>query len=279
MDKSSSSIISDLSDLYLEVGGKLLAAGLYQQSLSFYQALKKVPEQITASLYIQIGKCFRGNGLEFKAEECFHTAIQLEEANYEARIQLGHMYEALKEHETALIYVQEARLIQESQLLQALPVPTRAEKRSGAEFSSPYPPPEAPESSNRHSSFLNKNSRRYRPRRLADPVERVKEETARADKLKDHYHTLRKEQQGMRSGDATSTDLWIESAKELLDDFRAVRFFYASDPYLRFLGYSRDTHGQAEVPLDSELSAMADRISQRQSMPSPASSRMSTNVF
>ena len=237
-----------------------MAARLYQNALSFYQSVKRVPGLATASVYIQMAKCFKGNGLEFKAEECFQTAIQVDENNIEARIELAKMYEALNQQEQAFIFINEIIAINRREESQNIsPRKPRRQYRKKGALPLPAPPPE---SSNDQSFVSIKRPRTYKPRRLADPAERVKEETARADQLQRRYLTLQREYERMRVGDGTSTQKWMEAAKDLVDDFRGCKAFYPWDKFVRFLGYSRDARIQVETPLDSNLIAMADRLSQ-----------------
>jgi general transcription factor 3C polypeptide 3 (transcription factor C subunit 4) len=254
LDRSEQSKILEYPDLYLEVANRLLETGLYQNALAFYQPLKRIPEQVTAPLYLQMGRCFQGNGVDFKAEECFQTAIQIDENNIEARMELAKMYEELGEQEQAFIYVNEAMSIKRSQDQRILPASKPRRKRSRIDG--------PPSSSNAQDSVTpTRGPRTYKPRRLADPVEKLKEETARAEQLRSQYYAMRKEHQGMRNGDARSTNSWMEAARDLTDDFRSFKTFYPWDKYVRFLGYTGDARLQAETSLDSDLTAMAERLS------------------
>jgi general transcription factor 3C polypeptide 3 (transcription factor C subunit 4) len=71
----------------------------------------------------------------------------------------------------------------------------------------------------------------------------------------------------MRSGDAASTEAWMDAARDLTDDFRGFKTFYPLDKYIRFLGYSGDSRIAAETPLDIDLTAMAERLSRGLSWP------------
>jgi general transcription factor 3C polypeptide 3 (transcription factor C subunit 4) len=224
----------------------LLEAGFNQNALVFYQPLKQIPGLANdASLYVQMGKCFLNEQLDLPAEECLQTAIQLDRDHIEARMLLARFYEKLNEQEQAFIYVNEVLSLRRSKH----PSSSQDNKTSG--------------SLHKGQSFMPSKGPRscYKPRRLADPNERLKEEKARAEQLQSQYYTLRRAHLQMTGGDEGSTDVWMDAARDLTDDFRGFKPFYPWDKYVRFLGYTGDTRLQAETPLDSDLTAMADRLS------------------
>lgn len=257
MDRSEQSKVLEYSDLYLKVAPKLLEAGLYQNALIFYQCLKQHPSLVTSKLYIEMGRCFQGSGLGFKAEDCFQMAIQIDEDSIDARMELAKMYEQLGEQEQALICVNEVMSIKRSQ--NTIVHPGSKSGRGRSRIDDPQPAPNLPRP--QLSVMPTRGPRAYKPRRLVDPVEKLKDETARAEQLQSQYYTIRKEHQGMRNGDIASTNSWMEAARDLTDDFRSFKTFYPWDKYVKFLGYTGGDRLQAETSLDSDLTAMAARLS------------------
>jgi general transcription factor 3C polypeptide 3 (transcription factor C subunit 4) len=256
-DRSEENQALEYSDLYLQVAPKLLEAGLYQDALAFYQSLKRHPSLVTPLLYIEMGKCFQGSGLGFKAEDCFQMAIQMDDDNVEARMELAKMYEHLGEQEQAFIYVNEVMSIKRSQNTRYRPGRKLGRKQDRIDG----PQEGSNETKSDLSMMPTRIPRTYKPRRLADPAEKLKDETARAEQLQSQYYIMRKEHQGMRNGDGRATNDWMDAARDLTDDFRSFKLFYPWDKYVKFLGYTGGTRALAETPLDSDLTAMAERLS------------------
>jgi general transcription factor 3C polypeptide 3 (transcription factor C subunit 4) len=253
-------------DLYRSVADRLQAAELYQHALGFYQPLKQVSEESTRDLYVQMGRCYLKENLQGEAEECFHTAIQLDNNNTEARVQLAKMYESLNEQEQAFIYVNEVLAIKRMEN----PEPVKARRRRQGRAIVKTQAVESKESSESENEDLTPvKYYTYKRRRLADPKKKLEEERSRADEVKSQYHVFRTKLEGMRLGDPGATRAWMMAARDLTDDFRSVRKFYPYDKYASFLGYKEkdlraQIDGQTEVPTEEgELSAMADRLSQR----------------
>jgi general transcription factor 3C polypeptide 3 (transcription factor C subunit 4) len=272
LDRSEQSKATEYSDLYLQVARKFLELGLFQNALTFYQALKRHPSLVTPSLYVEMGKCFHGSGLGFKAEDCFQMAIQIDQVNIDARMGLANMYEQMGEQEQAFIYVNEVMSIKRAQnqtvRLRLRPGPKPGHKR--LKLSALQSKPELP--------AMPTGRRAYKPLRLADPVEKLKEEVARAEQLQSQYYAMRVELQGMRDGNAKSRDAWMEAARDLTDDFRSFKTFYPWDKYVKFLGYTGGTRALAETPLDTDLTEMADRLSRSLFCPLPCVKDVSTNA-
>ena len=213
-----------------------------------------------------MGFCYLKDKLQREAEESFHTAIQVEENNTEARVQLAKMYESLNEQEQAFIYVNEVLAIKRIQN----PEPVNARRRRRGQFTVDAPPPmESKESSNSEDEDLTPlKFYTYKRRRLADPKRKLEEETSRADQVMNQYYIFQTKLDRMRNGDAEAVREWMTATRDLTDDFRSVRRFYPYDKYARFLGYKeKELRAQAEAQVEApteegELVAMVDRLSQ-----------------
>jgi general transcription factor 3C polypeptide 3 (transcription factor C subunit 4) len=239
----------DYPDLFWATADCLQDSGFHQQALIFYQALHQTGKQTDPSLHLRMGKCYLAQKLNTQAEEFFQLAIQLDECNIDARVQLAKMYEDLNEQEQAFIYVSEIMKIRRMR-------DSEKWRRVGAEGHS-----------NNDDFYMPtklKRKTRYTPRRLVDPSERQKQESLRAERLQEQFAVMRLEQNGMRAGQEGPTLAWMEAAQDLIEDFRGFKTFYPWDKYVHFLGYAGVAQAQAQTgatPLDADLAAMADRLS------------------
>lgn len=189
-----------------------------------------------------MGKSYSAQKLNTQAEEFFQLAIQFDEYNIEARVQLAKLYEDLNEQEQAFIYVSEIMKIRRMHDL---------EKRRRVINSDDY---------SIRTKITPKT--RYTPRRLVDPSERQNQESLKSERLQEQFAVMRLEQSGMRAGQEGPTLAWMEAAQDLIEDFRGFKTFYPWDKYVHFLGYAGIAQAQTgATPLDSDLAVMADRIS------------------
>ena len=253
-----------------------MEASLPQNALSFYQWVKRADGQATAYVYIQMAKCFLANGLEFKAEECLRSALQVDEDNIEARVELAKIYEASNQRAPAAALIKEAMDIEAKN--KAPPPPTRKyrkrdrdrKERKARELLG-LPPESSPPQleSLENTNFLNIKRPKNPPRRRQhlEYAEVMKEQTTRTLGLQGSYSAIRTDHEKMLAGDTASTRRWMEAAKTLTDEFRGFKPFYPVEKYVRFTGYSGEHLEHAHTPIGSGLVEMADRLSQSMIFP------------
>jgi general transcription factor 3C polypeptide 3 (transcription factor C subunit 4) len=242
-------------DLYREIAESLEHGRMWSQALTYYQALL-IAGFADVETNLHMARCNLEIGQDTAAEDHLLKAIQLDDANIEARVELAKMYERLNEPEQAFIYVNEIMTVRRHQISITTPQQQQGGTNGVANDSSMMPPA----ITRRPSS---------KPKRIADPVERQKQEHLRSEKLQADYDTVRKYQLSMRTGQETWVNMWLEAASDLIDDFRSFKTFYPWDKYVRFLGYTESHSVDAltdTTPLDVDLAAMADRISHSQSL-------------
>jgi general transcription factor 3C polypeptide 3 (transcription factor C subunit 4) len=230
------SLVRSQPQLFNGLASHLLEAGLVHESLEYYELLRAACP--TATVLLQVGRCHLRLHNRTAAEELFLEAINVDEDNVDARIELATMYELAKEDEEAFILVNEALgLLAKMDLVRTKRRPYR---RRG-----PYG-----------------QSSRHRPRRFVDPKKRMEEENARAELVKEKFAAARALRERLGQGDESTAGAWMDLAKELVDDFRYVKHFYSWDHYLRYLGVG----GQGAKRPGAEdqgqnLSSMAERLS------------------
>jgi general transcription factor 3C polypeptide 3 (transcription factor C subunit 4) len=235
--------------LVLEVADSLFEAEQYKNALVFYEALKQASGQMTASVYVQMGKCLLYEELPKEAEESFHAACKLDEENIEARVELARMFEKMDEAEQAFTYVNQVLD------LESIKQPKIYRRRNKNARPAPKPKPQ---------SLLPTGPKpRYKGKKVPTPEWEglQEEEVYLAEQLQDRYYILRKETSRMRSGDHRAMDVWMDAARALTEDFRSCRAFYPWDKK-EFEGYSAEEQIQAQMSLKLDLAALAKRHAQ-----------------
>ncbi|KAK4106429.1 TPR-like protein [Parathielavia hyrcaniae] len=201
------------------------------------------------------GRYHMARGEKVAAEECFIAAIEEDEDNIEARVQLANMYEGedMQEgREEAFLLVREAM---------------RLEARRGdgtGRRRGPYGPrkpregkprPRRPRDPNRKSNYV--------PRRLINAEKRRQQELERTAEAAKNFQRLQEVQDLALAGDEQAKSEWMQAAKKLVDDFRSYKQFYPWEKYIKFLGYSGEVQGQAAIPArNMKLAAMEERLRQ-----------------
>ncbi|UKZ79294.1 hypothetical protein TrVFT333_007044 [Trichoderma virens FT-333] len=276
--------ITEFPFISYDLASEIAKYGQPQRAIRYLELLRASTEEADATLLVQLGRCYLATGQQSTAEECFHAAIDAEEYNIDARIELANMYEKAKEDEEALILAAEAMALKEAQ---GQPLSESSTKEQLHTFStmmvdrgirgmappqSRVGPRQAKPKSTQAARIL---PRRYRAKRFANPDKRRQDERSRAIKLSRQYELVRGLKQQIKSGSNDLIPVWMESCKELVDDFRSLKRFYTWDKYLHFLGKKELLEQFANEEGNTELSQMFERLTrslapQGDSLPGPA---------
>ncbi|QUC22196.1 uncharacterized protein UV8b_06437 [Ustilaginoidea virens] len=266
-DISTEIFAKDFPFLAYELGAELNECGHFTQAIQYFELLQNMPGDQDAAVLLQLGRCYLGSGQQAKAEELFLAALDLDEENIDARIELANLYEKAREDEEALILAAEALALRGAQgnvvgdaseeLARnshiSAKTPQRAFRRYSLGNAATRVTPGGP-------AGRPMIPRRYRPKRLAGPDKRRQDEQARALKLSQYFHVVRDLKRKISAGQTDLVSQWMSCSKELIDDFRSLKRFYTWDKYLHFLGSNGPlNNGTGESP-DTELSKMYERL-------------------
>ncbi|QSZ34982.1 hypothetical protein DSL72_007844 [Monilinia vaccinii-corymbosi] len=249
-------LTEEFPHIFEEVADSLSQKGYNKDALDYYLPLAPGAGPEGASLQLKMGKCWLGEKSDQEAELCFQNAVQMEEDNIPARMELARLYERLNEKEQSFMYVNEIIALRRSQ--------RQLQDAYGGTRSNDAAASRRPRRNQIYSASTRRSQYRYYPRRLLHPAERLKEEAARAAHLQSQYSIMKTELEKMRAGEPAATQKWMEAAEDLIEDFRGFKTFYPWDKYVKFLGYSHDDKFQAETKLETDLTEMADRLSKSQ---------------
>lgn len=206
------------------------------------------------------------------AEEYLLAALDADEDNIDARIELANMYEKAREDEDALILAAEAMALRgvqdQDQIIDHETV--RGNGHGGASIGHGQQGQRKRPQGGRPTSraaLIDAGTgqrtipRRYRPKKLAGPDRRLQDEQARALKLSQQYEIVRDLKQRISEGHEDLVAAWMAASKELIDDFRSLKRFYTWDKYLHFLGSKSSLHVRSANQQATELSQMYERLS------------------
>lgn len=261
-----------------DLADELARCGRASLGVKYLEILRSMPGDPDANLLLQLGRCYLAAGEQPAAEECFLDAIDVDEENIDARVELANMYEKAKEDEEALILATEAMALREARDLglRATGMLSKdAAMRTGRR--SPTPTQQRLESRRRRAVGLTGPSRmagrpmvprRYRPKRLAGPDERRQDEEARAVKLTRQFEVVRDLKQQISAGRHELVPAWLTSSAELFNDFRSLRKFYTWEKYLLFLDPRRKLENPQTSQPGSELSQLYERLTRGELCPS-----------
>ncbi|TVY78404.1 Transcription factor tau subunit [Lachnellula suecica] len=235
--------------LCLKVADTLLDFELYDSAMKYYDALKAIPEENTASLYIQIGKCLIRQNLREDAEKSFKEAIRIDDANVDARKHLAKLFEEGGEEGPAFDLINQIMELKQVETRNAVDVQEQKQKQKQQKQKRQKQKQPAPKSST--DSVLNHNR---------DGTGNIGGKEGREERLKALCHALKTELEAMRYGDIDSTKIWMDAAHEFTNDFRGARTFYNWEKFAEFKGYSEMGSTMGQTTLEPDLVDMTARL-------------------
>ncbi|KAI0165809.1 hypothetical protein GGR57DRAFT_448833 [Xylariaceae sp. FL1272] len=267
-------LLSDDPFIFADVAMALYASDLRSSALRFFEPLLQIPDVLGPPTLLAAGRCYLEMGKKRQAEECFTSAIDMEEENSEAsidaRYELAKMYEGAREDREAYILVNEAIKLQQAydEALDGYDEdsdreyqfgPKPAKKLPGRAPRAPRPIRPKPSKSN----TVRREPRRPRPKYFAEIEELEREGRQKANNLSGMWEIVRAARSASQeAGQAASgpSDSFMAAAKELIDDFRSYKAFYSWEKYLANLGINE---GETELKISRNpmLLEMKERLS------------------
>ncbi|KAF3770208.1 TPR-like protein, partial [Cryphonectria parasitica EP155] len=261
-----------------ELANQLFENRRITTALEFYEFYERLTGEVDSEMLVQKGRCYLDMEDQATAEDLFLRAIEVDEDNIEARLELAQMYETHQEKEEAFLLVNEAIALEDEQ------------RREDEENEEDDDNGGEDEDEDEEGDGLKKKGqrpkrvRRQHMRRMASKAKREIYEHNVTESFQSKYHKVQELRERMASGDIEAEDEWMAAAQDLVDDFRSFKEFYPWDKYLNFMGYgsffkenekrAAERHaaedgrseraGTAAAPGggNRELAAMAERLQQ-----------------
>ncbi|KAI9707402.1 MAG: transcription factor TFIIIC subunit tfc4 [Candelina mexicana] len=204
----------DYPDLFREAADALKQEGFAKEALKFLEPLQQVEGHADTSFYLSLGSCYHEAGLIDEAEECYRTAIESDEGNVEARVQLAIICEKYGKQEQAFTYLNQFITISrqdaenQSRIQQGVSPKPGKPRNSLSRLLSETGPPLAKSNSIQSTS---------------DRAEKDKVEHDRSENIKMLYAKMQALHEQMCAGAAVATVQWMEAASTLIEDFRSYK--------------------------------------------------------
>ena len=164
-----------------------------------------------------------------ETEDCYHTVIENDRTNFDARVHLAKFYEEVGMTERASFYANEAVVLERTETMK-----TRKEYLADRALAL---------SSSSTAMVLGSGPFPRSQRRVTEKLvsEQAKEDSMRL--LFSHLQTLTAR---FSAGDEEAKQDWMSTAHELITDFRSHKAFYPADQHVKFVGVPGDVRYQAK---------------------------------
>ncbi|KAI1632115.1 hypothetical protein F4809DRAFT_629154 [Biscogniauxia mediterranea] len=300
---NASQLLSEEPHLMVEVATALYEADFLPLALRFFEPLLHTADVLDGAALLAAGRCFLDAGDKRQAEECFTATLDADDSNDEAsidaRYELAKMYEAAREEREAYILVNEAIKLQQAQearddaqdesddddndegeddeegddqerarlMNNKTTTVHRAIRPKESKKSRGPRPPRLP----KLKKDRQPRSTRRRPKVFARADELELEEKRRSEELAEAWHNVHRSRMEFQPDDLGPSELFMSSAKELVEDFRSYKNFYSWDKYLAHLGINQER--DMVVSRNRNLLEMKERLSHNLNPHGPSAER------
>jgi general transcription factor 3C polypeptide 3 (transcription factor C subunit 4) len=234
-DDAEGSTLFNYPDLFRETADALQQTGLHNEALTFYEPLQQVDAYSDLKLYTRMASSYRAVGLFDRAEQCYRFVMENDKDNIDVRAELARMFEGLGRSDDAFAYATEV-----------LELARLGRQRRGLE---------KPVDTEHTDAFLLRDRQKeaggalakYAPVTLTPEQQRVQEEAA-TQAAQEQYLRLQVIAELMRAGEPTALREWMDTAEDLIGQFRRKRVFYPWLKYYQFTGYSLEARRRINRP-------------------------------
>lgn len=256
-----SELPQEMSDLFLEVADVLLKYEYWDEALEFYSRVVDIEEVNGPELWSSMAKAFLATDDFDQAEECLDAVLASDPLDSDAMVLLAELYERTDRRQSALETIN--RVIELRRPPDEGDTGTTTDDFFSVVGDEDATGLEANKASVIKQAAKGKGRRRKSNKsRAKNKEDLIEYENRKTEDTRNKFKALELARNGMLAGDSVSTDQWMSSASDLLDDFRNIRHFYPSERRHTFQGIMRTRKGtkQSGLSLADQLQGMADRL-------------------
>lgn len=235
-------------DLFQEAGNALYDARAFEEAIRFYSSVVEVNECLDRKLWFNMAGCYKALNRVEDAEDCYGTVLEENPQDTEAMMELASIYEVSNRRAEALDLVNEV-------------IELRKARDAAEKFTSESLPTAWSDSMafvpNRPAT---RKTRKRRPGVLT-AEQRAEMNARKTEKTAIKYRKLEYLKAGMEAGEAEAVKDWLDTAGELVDDFRNTKALFPAERGKAFKGFVSLAQRRAKAKGDKEqLERMQHRL-------------------
>jgi general transcription factor 3C polypeptide 3 (transcription factor C subunit 4) len=220
-------------DLFQEAGDALHSAKAYQEAIRYYSSVVEGTQFMDTKLWFNMATCYKALNQVDDAEDCYATVLEAYPNDTTAMMELASIYEVSGRKADALELVNQVIAIRKQvETAEATP-----DANATAEAEAPVPVPTGKE----HSAFLPNQPapRRIKKRQpgYMSEAQRLEMNARKTEQTTVKYRKLEYLRAGMEAGEPQAVKEWLDTAGELVDDFRNTRALFPSEKGILFKGF------------------------------------------
>lgn len=239
-------------DVFQEAGDALFAAKAYGEAVQYYSSVVEGTQFIDKTLWFNMATCYKALNQVEEAEDCYVTVLEAYSQDTNAMMELASIYEVSNRKAEALELVNQV-------------IALRREKEA-RDRDKNVPTEQAPADPGHDPMAFFPNQpppRRVRKRRpgAITNEERAEMNARKTEQTAIKYTKLEYLRTKMEEGDPETIKDWLDTAGELVDDFRNTKALFPSEKGRTFKGFISTAQRREKAKGDTEqLERMQHRL-------------------
>ncbi|CCX13579.1 Similar to Transcription factor tau subunit sfc4; acc. no. O74458 [Pyronema omphalodes CBS 100304] len=242
-------------DLFQEAGDALYEAKAHEEALKYYSHVVEGNQYLDRKVWFNIANCYKALNQVDDAEDCYTTILEAYPTDTDAMMELASIYEVSGRKAEALEYVNEVITLRkerdkanEAKAANGAAAEAVAEP-TGEDTMAFFPNQPAP-----------RRSRKKKPGQMTIE-QRAAMNARKTEQAAIKYKKLEYLRAGMEAGDPEAIKEWLDTAGDLVDDFRNTKALFPSEKGKAFKGFVFTATRRANAKGDKErLKQMQHRL-------------------
>lgn len=251
--------LTDVTDLYFEVGSALTKAEKYKEAIDFFSPLLSNEEWATIEMFEPLMKCYKEIEDYETAKYYGEQVLELKPDDMEAKLNLAEICYYLGDKsifKELLVDVIEERKRQAEELYDQNKNPNKSTSGPSGDSRKNKLVSEKPLLEDTKYRVFNLKKKRT-------PFDAEKERLDREKKMRSKvikkYEKVHQYKEGMLMGSDEDTRKWIDTVSELIDIFSSVKNFFAKSRSKRFVGIIKRTK-KFTTPIDYKIEQLSKLV-------------------
>ncbi|KAA8909852.1 hypothetical protein FN846DRAFT_888742 [Sphaerosporella brunnea] len=218
-------------DLFQEAGDALLNAKAYEEAIHCYSCVAEGTQYMDPKLWYNMATCYKALNQVDDAEDCYATVLEAYPNDTTAMMELASIYEVSGRKADALELVN-----------QVIGIRKKAEAAAATPAANPpveapvVAPPDGDPSALLPNQPAPRRLRNRQPGSMSE-AQRLEINARKTEQTAVKYRKLEYLRAGMEAGEPQAVKDWLDTAGELVDDFRNTKALFPSEKGTSFKGF------------------------------------------
>lgn len=226
-------------DLFQEAGDALCEAKAYEEAIHYYSFVVEGNQHLDKKVWFNMATCYKALNQVEDAEDCYVTVLETYPSDTDAMMELASIYEVSNRKAEALDLVNDViALRKEKDSIEKTGVNETVGQANDSMAFFPNQP-------------ASRRTRKHRPGAITE-AQRAEMNARKTEQTEVKFRKLEYLRTAMEAGEPEAVKDWLDTAGDLVDDFRNTKALFPSDRGKPYQGFISTAQRRAKAKGDRE---------------------------